>query len=93
MPNMMIYKYPLEILDYPEVVLPKGAKILTIQVQNGNPWIWALVDTSINEYESRRLRIVGTGHPFEDFDDWEDYITTIQLMEGRLVFHIFGEER
>ena len=38
-----IYKYKLK--DGRGVEMPIGAKVLTIQKQNGLPYIWALVDT------------------------------------------------
>ena len=39
-----IYKYAIEITDDRDIVMPVGAKILTVQNQNGVPCIWAMVD-------------------------------------------------
>lgn len=39
-----IYKYAIEITDDQDIVMPVGAKILTVQNQNGVPCIWAMVD-------------------------------------------------
>ena len=37
-----IYKYPLEVQDEQVVMLPTGAKILTVQSQKDRPCLWAL---------------------------------------------------
>ncbi|MBQ8969210.1 MAG: hypothetical protein IJ064_05720 [Bacteroidaceae bacterium] len=68
--------------------MPKGAKILTVQIQSGQPCIWAAVNPSSFENETRRFRIAGTGHPVEDAII-ENYIGTFQMCDGKLVFHVF----
>jgi hypothetical protein len=78
-----IYKYELK--DGRGVEMPIGAKVLTIQTQNGLPYIWALVDTDV-ECDFRYFTIVGTGHDFPEADDFT-YINTIQ--DGPFVWHIF----
>ncbi len=82
-----VYKYFLEVNDEVSVYMPKGARVLSVQVQDGRPCIWAAVDPS-ERVEKRRFRIAGTGHPIED-DVVEGFIGTIQMYDGRLVFHVF----
>lgn len=81
-----VYKYPIEITDYQDVTLPKGAKILCIKNQNGIICIWALVNKDENETETIKLRCAGTGHLIEE--DVE-YIDTVFVCGGNLVFHFF----
>lgn len=81
-----IYKYQLKIVDEQTVDMPANAKILTVQSQNGNPMLWALVN-SATPPEEQTIRIIGTGHPIEDFYSLE-YISTFQTPHG-LVFHVF----
>ena len=70
--------------------LPKGARILCVQVQREVPHIWAVVDDSIQEYESWLIYIVGTGRPMpRDFNKLQ-YIGTCQLDDGYFVGHVFG---
>jgi len=76
-----IYKYKLE----DSVEMPIGAKILSIQMQNNRPYIWALVDTDA-ECEFRHFEIIGTGHDFPEADNFT-YINTFQ--DGPFVWHIF----
>lgn len=83
-----VYKYYLPIQDVVMITMPKDAKVLTVQVQNGQPCIWAAVNPAPTELETRAFRIAGTGHPIVD-EIVDDYVGTIQLHDGRLVFHVF----
>ena len=85
-----VYKYPLDIQDEVIVMMPKGARVLSVQVQNGRPCLWAAVDPNEMTLEERRFRIAGTGHPIQD-DVVDGFIGTIQMYDGRLVFHLFEE--
>lgn len=66
--------------------LPSGATPLDVQVQNGDPCVWFLVDDS-NDTEVRSIQAFGTGHKVPD--SIGDYIGTFQLNNGMLVFHLF----
>ncbi len=86
---MRVYKYPItSIQDVVTIIMPKDAKVLTVQVQNGTPCIWAAVDPSQMYLEPRTFRIVGTGHEFEDVIV-DGYVGTFQMYDGKLVFHLF----
>jgi len=80
-----IYKYPLLILDEQEIEMPMGAGLMSVQMQNGQPCLWALVDP-MNTSERRKVLIRGTGHPA---DGLGRYISTFQMKGGELVFHAF----
>ena len=82
-----MYKYQLNVTDFQTIQMPKGAKILTVQVQSAyGPCLWALVDPT-QELENVKIRIAGTGHPIEE--DIVKHIGTFQLQGGALVFHAF----
>jgi len=81
-----VWKYQIPIKDYFELELPQGAKILTIQVQYGEPQLWALVDPTA-QLEFRLFRLSGTGHPITNRN--LDYIETVQQLEGQFIWHIF----
>lgn len=83
-----VYKYPLEIEDEQVVLLPTGARILTVQQQNNNIFLWALVNPTSPNEQAITIRIHGTGHAISDSDELE-YINTVQLYGGKLVFHVF----
>ena len=82
-----VFKWTLAITDLQALSLPKGAQILSVQVQNELPQLWALVDPAA-EKEKRTIAIYGTGHPVPDNPG--DYIGTVQMLNGRLVWHIFA---
>lgn len=83
-----IYKYPIEIQDEQVVLLPTGAKILTVQTQGGKAFLWAMVNPTMPNDMAVTIRIFGTGHTIQDADRLE-YIGTIQMCGGALVFHVF----
>ena len=77
-----IYKYELRSQDA-SMKLPLGAEILTVQLQDGRPMLWALVDPE-NVLVDRFISTVGTGWQVEDS---MKYICT--YMEGYFVWHVF----
>lgn len=80
-----IYKYELRMDDTASIKMPEGAKILCVKTQNGNPCIWALVDTEV-QGEYRSFVIFGTGH---DVENEGEYIGTFLIDSDSLVFHVF----
>lgn len=65
------------------MMLPKGAKILTAQVQNGTIVLWSEVDLD-RETEPRPIEIVGTGTVVPKKSV---YISTVQ--DGPFVWHLY----
>jgi hypothetical protein len=85
-----IYKYTLETTDKQVISLPTGAEILTVQAQNDEPQLWALVDPNEKYTEERYIEIYGTGHPvYCDMGVERRYLAAYQLSDGALVFHVF----
>lgn len=41
-----IWKFPLEVTDEQVLMVPKGAKLLTVQKQDGKPCLWCEVDSA-----------------------------------------------
>ena len=69
--------------------MPKGSEVLTVQTQNNNPCIWALVNPA-NEIEDRHFELYGTGHDIHcDMTIHRAYIGTFQMYGDSLVFHLF----
>ena len=91
---MKIYKYPLSVASVQEVVIPSGAVILDLQVQNGYPCIWAkILEPNLahgREYyfnEIRTFITIGTGHEFSEKN--LTYVGTYQL--AGFVGHVFEQ--
>jgi hypothetical protein len=82
-----IWKFPVALTDEFTITMPRKARPLTVQVQDGAPYVWALVDPGWVRVQ-RRFRLAGTGHPIEDAGLWQ-YVGSFQLRDGALVFHLF----
>lgn len=80
-----IFKYPLKIEDEQTIKMPYGYKILTVQVKDNVPSLWALVDDEEKHRTNCTIRTIGTGCSL-DVNTWR-YIGTYQL--NQLVFHVF----
>jgi hypothetical protein len=85
-----IFKYPLEITDEQEVMMPKWCTPLSVQMQNGQLVMWALVDTEqpiVRAY----VRVYGTGNPLPDEfyanREYNHFVGTFQ--HGQFVGHVF----
>lgn len=81
-----VYEYPLQISDEFIIGLPKGAQILKVALQKGEPYLWALVDTEA-ELESVYIRCAGTGHPIEQQN--VEYLGSVIMYDDRFVVHYF----
>lgn len=83
---MKIFKYELNGLAGQEVMIPKGAKILSAGVQHGKIQIWALVEPT-NKLEAREFSVFGTGWPVNIKENFLQFIQTV--FDGGLVWHVF----
>lgn len=82
---MTVYKYPIEIVDEQMIEMPENAHALSVQMQRDKLCIWALVNPE-RKNKKRRVRIVGTGN---DASDVFQYLGTVQMFNGNLVWHVF----
>ena len=88
-----ILKYQLDTADIQHITMPYGAEILTVQSHRGNICLWALVDWEAIPESLRTFRIYGTGHPLSSDSTYlvQNYIGTVQELNGSLVWHVFEE--
>ena len=86
-----IWQFEFTIQDHVTIQMPRGASILSVQMQRRTPCIWAEVDTSADVTDFR-FRIFGTDHPIpEEVATHLDYIGTFQMHSGDLVFHLYHD--
>jgi hypothetical protein len=83
----VIWEFPFENMGMLGIDMPVGAEILTVQVQDGVPCIWAMVDPG-QEKENRIIVVHGTGHPVQQAEE-KKYIGTYQEWNGSLIWHVF----
>ena len=82
-----IFKYPLKLQREQVVILPKDADILSVQTQHQNICVWAMIDPNVEKVESKTIETFGTGDFIPEGE--RRYISTIQLNNGELVYHVF----
>lgn len=84
-----IHKHTLAVDDVQVLNLPRFALPLSVQMQNGKPQLWALVDTEQPTAEYTVL-CYGTGHEVEPLPVGFEFLGTVQLPNVALAFHFFG---
>ena len=84
--NNVVWKYPIKIGGLTELNLPSGAQVLTANLQNEQPFLWALVDPN-KPLTIRRFRLVATGEPLDANSVF--YVGTLFPEGGRFVLHLF----
>src|SRR5690606_36639864 len=71
-----ICKYRLDVTEAQILTVTKGAELLTVQMQNGQPHIMARLDTDPPS-KTRTIVMVGTGRLIADDD--LTYVGTVQI--------------
>ncbi len=87
-----VQKFRLTLDDEQTLSMPRDARILTVQNQQGKPTLWACVDADL-PIVARRFLVCATGQPISETPDMI-YVATFQAYAGALVYHVFdlGEE-
>ncbi|HOH62242.1 MAG TPA: hypothetical protein PK698_07230 [Bacilli bacterium] len=82
----------MDIDDKVTITMPKNAEILSVQVQQGGPVMWAIVNPEEEKVE-RHFEMFGTGHQIPEDGINRKYISTIQVTPNivlpPLCFHVF----
>lgn len=87
----VIWKYPIEITDSQELSIPLGAKFISAISQGDQVVLYFLVDPGEAKSQVIELRILGTGHCYNDgYLDGFRFLETIVTHGGMLVWHIFA---
>lgn len=85
--NKKVFKYPLDAVTYQFIRIP-STNILSVAEQGNNMVVYALVDTEIApvQYE---FAVIGTGHTILQDIDAYNFLGTVKLHDGKLMFHVF----
>lgn len=83
-----IWKFPVVCEDDWVLEMPAESEPLSVGVQNGEPVLWAAVDSQTTQKERHRFHLRGTGHPLGD-GVFHRFIGTFQIGGMGLVFHLF----
>lgn len=97
-PDYVIWRYTIPIADDHEVLMPTGARVMDAQRREGGSDrevdVWAMVDQRAALHPVR-FRVAGTGHrvgPATHPRGYWRHISTVQVLGGRGVFHVFVQE-
>lgn len=84
----VIWRYSLRLVNEQEIDLPGHVSPLSVQIQNDEIVLWAIVNPGSQKYH-RKVFIVGTGHALPDvvLHPYTKYVGTVQ--QGALVWHVF----
>ena len=89
-----ILKYPISSLfegrDIVSIQLPRDARPVHVDFQHGSLYLWAIVDTDVEEIKYRNFLIIGTGIDLPTDKRWS-YMTSL-LTKG-YVWHIFIQRK
>lgn len=72
------------------IAMPVGAQIISTEEQHGCIVLYALVEPD-TKTEQRKVAVVGTGHWAPDWVSTKNFIGTVKMMGGTLMFHVFAE--
>lgn len=89
MKTKRIFKYscPVPLVATFPVTMVRGAEVLCVQVQNGGPQLWAVIEDAEHQDEERVFVLRATGQSFDGSEG--RYIGTFQLDGGLFVGHLF----
>lgn len=89
MSERKIYKYTLELTDKQVLSLPQGAKLLSVEEQGGKIVLYALVNPEEKIRAGFKIYVFETGHPLPEIIYSFDFLGTVKLQDGALMFHVF----
>ena len=92
---MVIWKYRIELVDSQTVHFPAVRYFLHAGQQGTGPYgdlcLWFMVDPESAQVE-RTIRIYGTGHQIDKPEDELNYLASVVMGSGQLVWHVFEEK-
>ena len=82
----VIWKYPLKIAAAQTVMMPAGAVLLSVGLQNQSPQLWAEVDP-VQPPTPRPVLMAGTGHALPG--SRMRLLGRLDVNEGEFIFHVY----
>lgn len=86
---MKVYKYPVRVNTLETIILPVGAKPLSIAFQYDQVYVYALVNTAEEQTEAFDIIVAGTGEELPENIEAFDYLNTIQMFDQQWNLHGF----
>lgn len=91
---MTVFKFPLAFTDVQEIEMPAGAIIIKVDAQRDRLclWAWCNPHPKVTK-KTRRIAIVGTGHPAPIFGNAEHIGSVLITGVTEFVWHVFELRR
>ena len=86
-----VHKYSVGEVAIQWLTVPKGAELLTIELQGGFPFLWVLVDDAQTVFVKCEIVIYKTGEKIREYWTREQYLGTLIVANDTKVYHFFGE--
>jgi hypothetical protein len=87
---MRILKWTLELVDRQTIQVPEYAQVLSVQVQGANVSLWMHCNEA-HELVDFDVAMHATGQDIPaSVSDIFDYLGTVQLCDGKIVYHFYG---
>jgi hypothetical protein len=86
-----ILKYKIPVQDEYHFELPVGSEILSVAEQHNEIVVYALVAVTDEDMSKRKvdIHVIGTGHYIKKSIKEYKFLGTVNLYNGRLMFHVF----
>ncbi len=82
---MKIWKYKVD--KKADIELPVGAEVLSADTQDGEVYLWILLDDNAPRSVKRKFIVAMTGQEIAEHN--LHFIGTVLLLEGTFVLHVF----
>jgi hypothetical protein len=87
--NNTIWKYTLNAGTVNNIDMPLGAEVLSVETQEDDIVLYALVNSKEESQQQMEVRAYGTGHDIDvNLSDY-NFLGTAKLYSGSLMFHVF----
>ena len=87
--NYSVWKYTLEVKGSQTIALPLGAEVISVDTQEQDIVVYALVNTKEDQKQDVEVLVYGTGHEINlNITDYK-FLGTAKLNNGLLMFHVF----
>ena len=87
--NNTIWKYTLNAETINFIDMPLGAEVLSVETQDVDIVLYALVNSTEKAQQQIEVRTYGTGHEIDVNISNYKFVGTVKLYDGSLMFHLF----
>ncbi|MGZ4161015.1 MAG: DUF7352 domain-containing protein [Neobacillus sp.] len=88
-----VWKYTLNATQKQQIDMPLGSKILNAELQHEEIVLYALINKAdVGMTEDREIIVLGTGHEIDEDLTKYQFVNTVVMNNGYLMFHVFASK-